>query len=155
MIVRLFLDIYTKDSVTLQRHLQSQIYFLSIYNSHNNLVTRYYLGDQDSETRWPRDRSNPNNNDLQTKKSSEKLILMTLFYTYRSRPCSSREASPAADGNKYRDQHTGNAPRVGDLGILSPNRDFAIKYHPSQLREPRGEGVRKNISQRGQRTPRK
>lgn len=43
--------------------------------------------------------------------------------------------------------------RVRDFGILSPNRDFTIKYHHSELREPRGEGGRKNISQRGLRTP--
>lgn len=80
---------------------------------------------------------------------------MTLFYTYRSRPCSAGEASPVADGNKYRNPHTDNAQRVRAFVILTPNRDFIIKYHHLELREHRVEGDRKNINQRGLRTPRK
>ena len=62
---------------------------------------------------------------------------MTFCYNYISVPWSAiiRVASPAVDGNKYRDPVPNNVQKVRDLGTVSPKWDVSIKPLLTRLKE--------------------
>jgi hypothetical protein len=58
---------------------------------------------------------------------------------------SSEKLPPAADGDKHRGPQPGTMQRVRGLGTWSPKWVVAIKFLPSELREPGGRRGREII----------